>query len=137
VRKRSFGAICIQKRSFCQDRLGTNIGKTQTQTVVLGSAYLSFEESRSHVALWVLMAQPLHLGLDIRNVSTELLDMISNEEVLALHADPLGRMGFRATMSDGRMNGTQVWARELSDSSRLIGLLNLGGAENTFFGAIL
>ena len=35
------------------------------------------------------------------------------------------------------MNGTQVWARELSDSSRLIGLLNLGGAENTFFGAIL
>lgn len=95
-----------------------------------GSTYLSFEESRSHVALWVLMAQPLHLGLDIRNMSSELLDVISNEEVLALHADPLGSMGFRATMSDGRMNGTQVWARELSDGSRLIGLLNLGGGAN-------
>ena len=31
-----------------------------------GSTYLSFEESRSHFALWVLMAQPLHLGLDLR-----------------------------------------------------------------------
>ena len=26
-RKRSFGAICAQMRSFYQDRLGTNIGK--------------------------------------------------------------------------------------------------------------
>eukprot|EP01050_Picozoa_sp_SAG11_P011107 SAG11_NODE_1153_length_5662_cov_51.111810_3_plen_457_part_00 len=92
-----------------------------------GRAYLSFEQSKSHVALWVLMAQPLHLGLDLRNVSAELLGVISNEEVLALHADRLGKMGIRAQMSDGRMNGTQVWARELSDGSRLVGLLNLGG----------
>ena len=94
-------------------------------------AFLTFAESRSHFALWVIMAQPLHLGLDIRNVSADLLDLIGNEEVLALHADPLGAMGYRAAMSDGRANGTQVWARTLSDGSRLIGLLNAGwGAGN-------
>ena len=87
-------------------------------------------ESRSHFALWVLMAQPLHLGLDIRNISAELLDVVANEEVLALHADPLGKMGARVKMSDGRLNGTQVWSRELSDGSRMIGLLNLGGGTN-------
>lgn len=94
-------------------------------------AHLTFAESRSHLALWVIMAQPLHLGLDIRNISTELLDLIGNEELLSLHADPLGAMGWRASMSDGRANGTQVWARALSDGSRLIGLLNAGwGAGN-------
>jgi Ca2+-binding EF-hand superfamily protein len=29
VRNRHFCAIYIRNRSFCQDRLGTNIGKTQ------------------------------------------------------------------------------------------------------------
>jgi hypothetical protein len=29
VRKRHFWAVFILKRTFCQDRLGTNIGKTQ------------------------------------------------------------------------------------------------------------
>ena len=76
------------------------------------------------------MAQPLHLGLDIRNISAELLNVVANKEVLALHADPLGKMGARVTMSDGRLNGTQVWSRELSDGSRMIGLLNLGGGAN-------
>ena len=33
------------------------------------------------------------------------------------------KMGWRVTMSDGRLNGTQVWARELFDDSRLVGLL--------------
>ena len=32
-----------------------------------GVGSLSFAESRAHFGLWVLMAQPLHLGADLRN----------------------------------------------------------------------
>jgi hypothetical protein len=46
--------------------------------------------------------------------------------VLRLAADPSVRMGFRATTTGGSLGGLQVWARELSDGSRLVGLLNGG-----------
>ena len=39
--KRSFGAICIQKRTFSQDRLGTNIGKTQKRDRFSSGATIS------------------------------------------------------------------------------------------------
>ncbi len=35
----------------------------------VGVAPLSFSESRAHFGLWVIMAQPLHVGMDIRNAS--------------------------------------------------------------------
>eukprot|EP01047_Picozoa_sp_COSAG01_P056335 COSAG01_NODE_6375_length_3705_cov_2.301442_4_plen_313_part_00 len=90
-----------------------------------GIGSLSFAESRAHYGLWVLMAQPLHLGLDLRTATPQMMAMFTNEEVIKLAADdPLSQMGRRVTMSDGRLNGTQVWARELGDGSVLVGLLN-------------
>ena len=72
-----------------------------------------------------MLRQPLHLGLDLRVASPELMDVFTNEELIRIAADDrLGKMGRRATMSDGRLNGTQVWARELSDGAMLVGLLN-------------
>jgi alpha-galactosidase len=92
-----------------------------------GIGSLSFAESRAHFGLWVLMAQPLHLGLDLRSADPALMAVFENTQLITLAADdPLGKMGWRATMSEGRLNGTQVWARELSDGSMLIGLLNAG-----------
>ena len=95
-----------------------------------GIGSLTFAESRAHFGLWVLMAQPLHLGMDLRNASAGLMDVFANEEVIRLGADDtLAKMGWRASMSDGRLNGTQVWARELHDGSMLLGLLNAESAE--------
>eukprot|EP01046_Picozoa_sp_COSAG06_P039272 COSAG06_NODE_4619_length_4093_cov_55.188216_2_plen_85_part_00 len=34
-----FRAICMQKRSFCQDRLGTNVGKAEKKHVSAGPIY--------------------------------------------------------------------------------------------------
>jgi hypothetical protein len=56
--------------------------------------------------------------------------VFENTELIKRAADdPLGKMGWRVAMSDGRLNGTQVWARELSDGTILIGLLNAGTAD--------
>eukprot|EP00039_Didymoeca_costata_P003706 m.69301 g.69301 ORF g.69301 m.69301 type:complete len:355 (-) comp12038_c1_seq1:55-1119(-) len=89
-----------------------------------GNSPLTFAESRSHFALWLIMAQPLHLGNDIRNLSTELLNMFTNPDVVRIAKDPAVLMGRRAAMNGSRLNGTQVWVRDLSDGSRLVGLLN-------------
>eukprot|EP00750_Incisomonas_marina_P019012 INCI3197.1.p1 GENE.INCI3197.1~~INCI3197.1.p1 ORF type:complete len:526 (+),score=35.14 INCI3197.1:277-1854(+) len=95
----------------------------------VGVAPLTYWESRAHLGLWVLMAQPLHVGMDIRNASAEYVDMFTNPDLLAAAGDPLVKMGSRVRMSDGRLNGTQVWARELSDGSRLVGLLNAAASS--------
>lgn len=42
--------------------------------------------------------------------------------------DPMAKMGRRVAMSDARLNGTQVWSRELHDGSVLLGLLNAQSA---------
>ena len=47
-----------------------------------GIGSLSFAESRAHFGLWVLMAQPLHLGADLRNTSKELMDVFTNDEII-------------------------------------------------------
>ena len=43
------------------------------------------------------------------------MDVFTNEEVVKLADDPLVKMGRRVSMSDARLNGTQVWARALHD----------------------
>jgi hypothetical protein len=45
-----------------------------------GIGSLTLSESRAHFALWVIMAQPLHLGLDIRNMSDAMRSVIANRE---------------------------------------------------------
>ena len=66
-----------------------------------GIGSLTFAESRAHFGLWVLMAQPLHLGMDLRNASAGLMGVFANEEVIRLGADDtLAKMGWRASMSD-------------------------------------
>ncbi len=48
-----------------------------------GIGSLSFAESRAHFGLWVLMAQPLHLGADLRDIPKQLMDVFANDEVIA------------------------------------------------------
>lgn len=60
----------------------------------VGVAPLTFWESRAHLGLWVLMAQPLHIGMDIRNASAEYVDLFTNPDLLAAAGDPLVKMGF-------------------------------------------
>ena len=62
----------------------------------VGVDSLTFLESRAHFGLWVLLAQPLHLALDIRNSSIftqDYVDMVTNQEVIAASQDPLVKMG--------------------------------------------
>lgn len=56
---------------------------------------MTYEESKSHFSLWAMMAAPLILGNDLRHMTTETLDIITNAEVIAIDQDPLGRQGRR------------------------------------------
>ena len=48
---------------------------------------MSAEEERSTYAMWVIMAAPLMLGCDIRNLTTNARHYLTNEELLSVNQD--------------------------------------------------
>lgn len=49
------------------------------------------DEYQSQFSLWAMMASPLTLSFDIRNISKDDLRIISNTEMIAINQDPMGQ----------------------------------------------
>lgn len=86
----------------------------------VGNGELTYDENVAHFSLWCILAAPLMLGNDIRTMSDEVLEIITNKEVIAVNQDPLGRQG-RKIRDDGDF---EVWAKDLKDGSRAVLLFN-------------
>eukprot|EP00662_Eupelagonemidae_sp_cell21_P026084 gene26084-37952_t len=56
----------------------------------VGNGALSAGESRLHFALWCLIKSPLIIGSDIRALSGDDLELLTNAELIAVNQDPLG-----------------------------------------------
>lgn len=79
-------------------------------------------EQVTHMTLWVLQSSPLILGCDLTHMDEFTLGLVSNDEVLDVNQDPLGKPAGRISQT-GR---TEVWARTLFDGTRAVGLFNRG-----------
>jgi alpha-galactosidase len=84
---------------------------------------LSPAEQLTHISLWTLHAAPLILGCDLAQADDFTISLLTNDEVLAINQDPMGR-GAKAIYKTPN-NGLQIWARPLADGSKAIGLFNL------------
>ena len=82
---------------------------------------LTPNEQYAHVSLWCLLAAPLLLGCDLQNLDAFTLNLLTNDEVLEVDQDPLGRQAGRVA----RDGPTEVWAKEMQDGSMAVGLFNL------------
>ncbi len=83
---------------------------------------LSADEMYTHVSLWSLLATPLLIGCDLENMDDFTLSLLTNDEVIAINQDPLGRQASRLVV-DGKL---EVWAKEMEDGSMAVGLFNRG-----------
>lgn len=70
----------------------------------VGNGQLTAAEQRSHFTMWCLIKSPLLLGNDLRSVSQEVIDIISNQEVIALNQDPLGVQGYKRWSKSVRLS---------------------------------
>ena len=86
----------------------------------VGNGILNYEENQAHFSLWCLLAAPLMLGNDIRNMKPEILGILTNKEVIAVNQDPLGRQG-RKVRDDGDI---EVWEKQLANGTRAVVLFN-------------
>jgi hypothetical protein len=83
---------------------------------------LTPDEQYTHISLWSLLSAPLLIGCDLTRLDDFTLNLLTNDEVLALDQDPLGR----AAVPKAKAGDVQVWVKELHDGSRAVGLFNLG-----------
>ena len=93
----------------------------------IGNGRMTVTEYRTHMSLWSLLASPLLAGNDLREVKPEILEILTNTEVIAINQDKLGRQATRVA-KDG---GLEVWTRPLDDGGTAVGLFNRGVATAT------
>jgi alpha-galactosidase len=79
---------------------------------------LTPDEQYTHISLWCLLAAPLLLGCDLAQLDEFTIGLLTNDEVLDMHQDPLGKEGGLLRRGDGR----EVWVRDLADGSKAVGL---------------
>jgi alpha-galactosidase len=88
----------------------------------VGNGGMTTTEYRAHFSLWAMLAAPLIAGNDLRNMTPETREILTNKEVIAVDQDPLGREG-RRVWKEGDL---EVWAKQMQDGSRAVALLNRG-----------
>ncbi|KAL4556965.1 hypothetical protein LXL04_035135 [Taraxacum kok-saghyz] len=89
----------------------------------VGNGGMNYLEYRSHFSIWAIMKAPLLVGCDVRNMTTETFEILSNKEVIAVNQDPLGIQG-RKVQVFGTNDCLQVWAGPLSGTRFAVVLWN-------------
>jgi alpha-galactosidase len=92
----------------------------------VGNGGMTNTEYRSHFSLWAILAAPLIAGNDLRTMTPEVHDILTNKEVIAVDQDRMGREG-RRVAKDGDY---EVWAKQMQDGGRAVVLLNRGSSSH-------
>uniref|UniRef100_A0A0D9WYF8 Alpha-galactosidase n=1 Tax=Leersia perrieri TaxID=77586 RepID=A0A0D9WYF8_9ORYZ len=91
----------------------------------VGNGGMTHDEYVVHFSLWAIAKSPLIIGCDVRSMSKETLDILSNPEVIAINQDRLGIQGKKVRQYD---NEIEVWAGPLSKRRTAVLLLNRGSS---------
>jgi alpha-galactosidase len=88
---------------------------------------LTFDEQYTHISLWSLLASPLLIGCDMGHLDRFTLSLLTNDEVLAIDQDALGK-GANQYIKNDRY---QIWVKELKDGGKAIGIFNISDKYQT------
>ncbi len=84
--------------------------------------HLTPDEQYTHITQWCLLSAPLLLGCELDKLDDFTLNLLENDEVLAVNQDSLGKQAMTIAKDDS----TRVYAKQLADGSMAVGLFNLG-----------
>ena len=79
--------------------------------MVVGIDGLTYTEWITHFSLWAISAAPLWIGVDLTNVTDQVLMILNNTEVIAVDQDILGIAGIKLdqSMTNYDMTGEIYW----------------------------
>lgn len=124
----------VSRNGFSQDRWAAFTGPghwSDPDMLVLGHVgwgphlhptRLTPDEQYSHMSLWCLLSAPLLIGCDVSQMDDFTLSLLTNDEVLAINQDALGKQATQVSNDQGKV----VYAKTLEDGSFAVGLFNRG-----------
>jgi alpha-galactosidase len=80
------------------------------------------DEQYLHFSLWSLFSAPLLIGCDMEKLDAFTLNLLSNDEVIAIDQDALGK---QATCVQ-EIGNLRIYVKELEDGTRAVGYCNFG-----------
>lgn len=83
-------------------------------------------EQKAQFSFWSLIAAPLMLSADVRNMTPAIKNILLNKEVIAINQDKAGKQGKRIINNDNY----EIWMKELADGSKCIILFNKKETES-------
>lgn len=81
---------------------------------------LTKNEQVAHITLWTVLAAPLLLGCDLAQLDAFTLALMTNDEVIDVNQDPLGKQGWRCAGDPW----AEIWMKPLYDGTLAVALFN-------------
>ncbi len=81
---------------------------------------LTPNEQYSHISLFALLSSPLLIGCPIDQLDEFTLNLLNNDEVIAIDQDPLGSSARLISDEDG----IQTWFKKMEDGAYAVGFFN-------------
>jgi alpha-N-acetylgalactosaminidase len=63
--------------------------------LIIGNFGLSYDQSKVQMAIWAILAAPLLMSTELRDVKPEFKAILQNKAILAINQDELGIQGRR------------------------------------------
>ncbi len=91
----------------------------------LHPSHLKPNEQLLHISMWCMLSSPLLIGCDMSDMDPFTIDLLSNDEVLDINQDPLGKPAGRVAMT----GDLEIWSRPLFDGTTAVALVNSSAEE--------
>jgi alpha-galactosidase len=108
------------------------LGNVSMGPTTIHPSRLTPDEQYSHVSIFSLLAAPLLIGCPIEQLDDFTLNLLSNDEVIEVNQDPLGKPA-RLVSEE---NGVQIWKKPMEDGSLAVGLFytdDFGKTPESYF----
>uniref|UniRef100_A0A336M9C7 Alpha-galactosidase n=1 Tax=Culicoides sonorensis TaxID=179676 RepID=A0A336M9C7_CULSO len=96
-----------------QDNIAPNAGPghwNDPDMLIIGNFGLSYEQSKTQMALWAILAAPLLMSVDLRTIRPEYKAILQNKAIIDVDQDPLGIQGRRIY----KHKGIEIWSRPIT-----------------------
>lgn len=91
--------VCVTKQSEIKLEINSDAcflkSKLHVLQLIIGNFGLSYEQSKTQMALWAILAAPLLMSVDLRTIRPEYKAILQNKKIIAVDQDPLGIQGRR------------------------------------------
>ncbi|GJE99579.1 glycoside hydrolase family 27 protein [Phanerochaete sordida] len=105
-------------------------GRNDLDMLEVGNEGLTYDEAKSHFTAWALMKSPLLIGTNLSAITPDILEILTNPEILAINQDPVEgtsispfRWGINPDWTSNNTHPAQFWSGR-SQNGAVFMLLN-------------